>query len=85
MAGWPTSRCEVYLDLPKRKTLKTGGAPLLALFEKWASKTADTVVVLVLRSRRSNLHLQHAPFIDFHCPSLAQEVGAETAPGPELR
>jgi hypothetical protein len=67
-------------------TVTTGGAPFLALFEKWAATETDTAAALVLRSRPSNLHLQHFPVVHFtvclkaypdtnHRPSFTSLVG----------
>jgi hypothetical protein len=79
--GWPTFRHNAIRFESSNKL--TGGAPLLALFEKWACYTADTVVVLVLGSRRSNLHLQH-PVVDFHRARFPQNVRSKAAPLPKF-
>src|SRR6266403_1700630 len=55
------------------------GAPLLALFEKWAATETDTATVLVLRSRRSNHHLQHFPLVHFHLPRRVPHTFASFA------
>jgi hypothetical protein len=39
----------------------------------------------LLRGRRTNLHLQNFPVVEFDRTSLAKEVVAKTAPAPEFR
>src|SRR6266852_5405284 len=55
-----------------------------SLFEKWPAEP-PTPFDSALRGRRSNLHLKHFPLIHSYQTSLAQEVGAETAPAPKFR
>src|SRR5258708_16305890 len=62
----------------------TGGAPLLALFEKWAATETDTAAVLVLRSRRSNLRFQHFPLVHLHRPRFTEGISSKAAPIPKF-
>src|SRR5450755_4423977 len=62
----------------------TGGAPLLAIFEKWPAELLAPFA-FSLRGPGSDLHLQHIPLVDSHRTGLTQKTGAETAPAPEFR
>ena len=46
---------------------------------------ADTILFLVLGSRRSNLHLQHFPVVDFHRTGFPKGVSSKAAPMPKFR
>src|ERR1019366_7214166 len=84
VGGWPTSPACDYTAVRFERINANWGAPLLALFEKWADTPLTPLVVLILCGRRSNLQLQHFPVVYFHRPSFPKGVRSKAAPLPKL-
>src|SRR5271155_1328714 len=80
----PFSR-EVYLCPPKRRTPKNWGCPTSRAFREVGLHTTDALVILILGSPRSNLHLQYFPVVDFDRAGFPKGVRSKTAPLPKLR
>jgi len=68
-----------------RQRKQKGGAPLLALFEKWPAGQPTPRAVALLRGRRSDFHFEDRPVVDSYRAGFAEKVGAEATPAPQFR